>query len=89
VPNVCPFFFFSLSVKKEKTLLFGLFSSLSLSNFFFNLVFRVSFKTLKLGAVKISSVVAFFYSASRQKTRRFNFLSNFLNSKAQKTEEEE
>lgn len=59
MPNVCPFFFFSLSVKKEKTLLFGLFSSLSLSNFFFNLVFRVSFKTLKLGAVKISSLLLF------------------------------
>ena len=52
--------------------------SFSLSNFFFTLVFRVSYKTLKLGEVKISSVVAFFIHQAAKKQGRFNFLSQFF-----------
>jgi hypothetical protein len=64
-------FFLAFLKKKEKTL------SCSLSNFFFTLVFRVSHKTLKLGAVKMSSVVAFLYSSSRQKTKGVSTFSIF------------
>jgi len=84
VPNVCPFFF-SLSVKKEKTFPWSFLFSLSLSlNFFFTLVFRVSYKTLKLGEVKISSVLLFSIQAAK-KQGVSTFSLKFLNSN---TEEE-
>ena len=55
-----PFFLLAFCEKGKNSLPWSFLFSLSLSlNFFFTLVFRVSYKTLKLGAVKISSVLLF------------------------------
>ena len=91
MPNVCPFFTFTIAFceKGKDALAFWsfLFSlSRSLSIFFLPLVFRVSYKTLKLGAVKLSSLLLLFcihhLIKPPKNKRRFTFLSsNFLNSK--------
>ena len=80
-----PFFLLAFCEKGKNSLLmvFSLLS-FSLSNFFFTLVFRVSYKTLKLGEVKISSVLLFSIQAAK-KQGVSTFSLKFLNSN---TEEE-
>ena len=80
-----PFFLLAFCEKGKNFLLWSFLFSLSLSlNFFFTLVFRVSYKTLKLGEVKISSVLLFSIQAAK-KQGVSTFSLKFLNSN---TEEE-
>jgi hypothetical protein len=94
-----PFFLLAFFCEKGKnalafwSFLFSL--SRSLSIFFLPLVFRVSYKTLKLGAVKLSSVVvAFLYSSSHQAAKKqkevhLSLIKFFKLEMSAKTEEED
>ena len=71
-----PFFLLAFCEKgKNFSMVFSLLS-FSLSQFFFTLVFRVSYKTLKLGEVKISSVLLFLFKPPKNKAFQLS-LSNF------------